>query len=100
MLFRSHGRFQVLEVNVPTNMPASRLVTEGAHGYSRNPMYVGFVAILVGFGVALNSVWMGLSFLPMLLYLSFYVIPREEAYLTRAFGEEYALYQKTVRRWL
>lgn len=94
-----HGRFQSLGVNVPTNMPVSRLVTEGAHKYSRNPMYVGLISILLGFGLAAGSVWMLASALPMALYISLYVVPREEAYLLRTFGVEYELYRNSVRRW-
>jgi len=95
-----HGRFQALGVNVPTNMPVSRLVTDGAHKYSRNPMYVGFISILIGFGLAAGSIWIFVAALPMALYLAFYVVPREEAYLTRTFGEKYETYRKSVRRWL
>jgi len=95
-----HGRFQSLGVNVPSNMPASQLVTDGAHKYSRNPMYVGFISILLGLGIAAGSVWMIASALPMALYLSLYVIPREEAYLVRAFGDKYSTYRKSVRRWI
>lgn len=95
-----HGRFQALGVNVPTNMPVSRLVTDGAHKYSRNPMYVGFIAILSGLGVAVGSVWMLFSAVPMALYLALYVVPKEEAYLIRKFGKKYENYQKSVRRWM
>ncbi|MCJ2164309.1 MULTISPECIES: isoprenylcysteine carboxylmethyltransferase family protein [unclassified Pseudodesulfovibrio] len=95
-----HGRFRSLGVNVPTNLPVSRLVTDGAYQYSRNPMYVGFMSILVGLGVAIGSLWMLASALLMFLYLSIYVIPREEAYLGRRFGAEYKTYRNIVRRWL
>ncbi|SDK75233.1 Protein-S-isoprenylcysteine O-methyltransferase Ste14 [Maridesulfovibrio ferrireducens] len=95
-----HARFKSLGVNVPTDMPASQLVTDGAHQYSRNPMYVGFIAILLGLGIAVDSVWMLVSALPMTLYLSFYVIPKEEAYLLRTFGAEFKTYCKYVRKWL
>jgi protein-S-isoprenylcysteine O-methyltransferase Ste14 len=36
----------------------------------------------------------------MLLYLDRYVIPREEAYLGRAFGENYRAYRAKTRRWI
>ena len=92
--------FKSLGVNVRPNKPASRLVTTGAHCISRNPMYVGMVSFLVGVGWAAGSVPMLLSAIPMLLYLDWYVIPREEKYLGRTFGEEYKAYCKKVRRWL
>ena len=95
-----HGIFRGLGVNVPTNLPASELVSRGAYRFSRNPMYVGFVAILLGIGLAVGSYWMLLSGLPMALYLALYVVPREEAYLTRAFGDDFLTYRRAVRRWL
>jgi protein-S-isoprenylcysteine O-methyltransferase Ste14 len=63
-------------------------------------MYVGFVAILLGLGWACGSLAMLLSAVPMFLYLDWYVIPREEKYLLRRFGEDYQTYCRRVRRWL
>jgi len=95
-----HGRFQDLNTAVKTILPASLLVTEGAYRYSRNPMYVGFLAILAGIGLAARSFWILAFVLPLALYLSFYVIPREEAYLARRFGQAFEAYCKKVRRWI
>jgi protein-S-isoprenylcysteine O-methyltransferase Ste14 len=95
-----HGRFRKLGVNVMTVRPASRLVTDGAHRISRNPMYVGLLTLLAGIGLATASVWLGGMVVPLLAYFQFYVIPREEAYLARRFGTEYADYRRKVRRWL
>ncbi len=95
-----HTLFTRLGVNVKTIRPASRLVAAGAYAWSRNPMYVGFLAILAGLGLAAGSVWMALTVVPMGLYLNWYVIPREEAYLARRFGSDYAAYKQSVRRWL
>lgn len=95
-----HGRFKQLGVAVKTFKPATRLVTDGAHGHSRNPMYVGFVAILAGLSLSAGSIPMLLSAVVMFLYLDRYVIAREESYLRRAFGEDYKTYCGRVRRWL
>lgn len=95
-----HGRFKILGVNVKTNLPASLLVQEGAYRYSSNPMYVGFLALLAGIGLIAGSAWIVLAALPLAAYLEYYVTPREEAYLHRAFGREYDAYRRTVRRWL
>jgi protein-S-isoprenylcysteine O-methyltransferase Ste14 len=56
-------------------------------------MYAG-IAILVG------SVWALVLLIPLTLFISNVVIRREEAYLLRAFGEEYARYKMHVRRWV
>lgn len=95
-----HTLFTTLGVSVKTILPASRLVTAGAYRRSRNPMYVGFLAILAGAGLAAGSMWMVLTAVPMALYLGLYVVPREEAYLARRFGTDYETYRRNVRRWL
>ena len=94
------GLFHVRGVNPAPNRPASQLVTAGAYRFSRNPMYVGLVAILAGLGIAAGSWPILVSAVPMFLYLDSYVIAREEAYLGRTFGADYAAYCQSVRRWL
>lgn len=95
-----HGRFKALEVSVVTVRPASLLVTGGAYLFSRNPMYIGILALFAGVAMCVESAWLCAALLVFFLYLSLYVIPREEAYLSRRFGSEYADYCKQVRRWL
>lgn len=62
--------------------------------------YTGLAAIYLG-GVLLANIWWPLFMLPIaMLQLYMLVIRREEAYLTRAFGDRYLDYQRRVRRWL
>jgi protein-S-isoprenylcysteine O-methyltransferase Ste14 len=80
--------------------PASRLVHFGPYRWTRNPQYVGFVAIYFGLAVVANSVW-PFVFLPVVLALLItVVIAREERYLHGVFGREYADYCRRVKRWL
>jgi protein-S-isoprenylcysteine O-methyltransferase Ste14 len=80
--------------------PASRLVTAGPYRWSRNPMYVGFVAMYLGFALIMNSIW-PLALLPaVVLVLEFVVIAREERYLRTVFGSEYEEYCRRVKRWI
>lgn len=95
-----HGRFVSVGTAVKTCRPASELVTGGAYRFSRNPMYVGFIAVLLGFGVAVGSLAMTLSAAAMFFYLDRYMVPREERYLRSRFGEAYDAYRRDVRRWL
>ncbi len=95
-----HQRFQRLGVEVKTCRPARALVDSAAYRFSRNPMYVGMLAILAGLGLASDSVWLLLAAAAMTLYLGLYMVPREERYLAAAFGAEYADYCRRVRRWL
>lgn len=80
--------------------PTSVLITTGFYRWSRNPIYVGFCLFNIGIGVALNSLWIVLSFIPGAILVYYIAIAREEAYLEREFGEEYLAYKRKVRRWL
>ena len=77
-----------------------RLVTSGPYRFSRNPIYVTFVLILVAIGIAANSAWFLAAALLGLILLDRLVIRREEALLQGLFGEDYAAYRTRVRRWL
>jgi protein-S-isoprenylcysteine O-methyltransferase Ste14 len=79
--------------------PTTSLITSGFYAWSRNPIYVGFCLFNIGIGIAFNSVWIVLSFIPGAVLVYYIAIAREEAYLERKFGEEYLAYQRRVRRW-
>lgn len=80
--------------------PTTSIVTTGVYAWSRNPIYAGFCLINIGIGVATNSLWIFLSFIPAALLLYYIAIAKEEAYLEKKFGEEYLAYKRKVRRWI
>ena len=96
----AHEKFKRIGTNVPTNLPATTFVLQGAYRFSRNPMYVGGSAFFLGIGLLVGSLWILAAYLPLGLYLWLYLIPREEAYMERVFGDEYRTYCRRVRRWL
>ena len=96
----AYEAFERIGTSVPTNRPASAFLIDGVYKRSRNPMYVGGSAFFLGLGIVSGSLWMIAAFVPLGLYLSLYVVPREEAYMERAFGEDYRQYRMRVRRWL
>ena len=85
----------------PVNLDsASSLVTGGVFGYTRNPMYVGFAAMLIGWAVCLSSPWALLGPVVFVLFTTRFQIIPEERVMNSKFGQEYAEYWATVRRWL
>jgi len=76
------------------------LSTAGPYSMVRNPLYLGNLAGVVGFGFAVEqpllAVFLGLVF--ALFYPS--VVAREEEKLGRLFGERYAAYRRSVPRWV
>ena len=78
----------------------SEIVTGGVFGISRNPIYLGFVCLLIGFPFIFGIYW-GLILSPLFIILmNTLVIQHEEAYLEKKFGDGYARYKSRVRRWL
>ena len=86
--------------NVPTNRPTTTIVDRGPYRLTRNPIYLGMVLGLIGFAIALNSLWLLLTLVPFALVIRYGVVAREEAYLERKFGDDYRRYRARVRRWL
>jgi len=80
--------------------PASSLQTGGVYAISRNPMYVGLLFVYLGITCFIGN-WWNIILLPLLIFImQAYVIKSEEKYLERAFGDEFIVYKKRVRRWL
>ena len=78
----------------------SSVVRSGIYGYSRNPMYLGMLLVLVAWGawlVNLASLALAAAFVA---YLNRFQIGPEERAMARNFGAAYEDYLHQVRRWL
>src|SRR4029450_10780479 len=80
--------------------PTTALVTAGPFRYSRNPIYVALTLLYLGVAFLVNTLWILLLVVPVLVVIRYGVIAREEAYLARKFGDAYRQYTAQVRRWL
>jgi protein-S-isoprenylcysteine O-methyltransferase Ste14 len=80
--------------------PTSSIIKGGLYRYSRNPIYVGFVIVGIGFALAFNTLWMLVGVIVFVAIATKYVIAREEKYLEAKFGEAYSDYRRETRRWL
>lgn len=79
---------------------ASSLVTTGIYRFTRNPMYLGMLLILLGW-----AVWLAhpLSFLMLPLFVAYmnrFQIRPEERVLRAKFGESFNTYARAARRWI
>jgi protein-S-isoprenylcysteine O-methyltransferase Ste14 len=78
----------------------AQLVTSGIYSFTRNPVYLGFLLILIGISLDSGSYW-GILLAPVLVILfNQFVIRPEEEYLASKFGEQFTSYKAKVRRWL
>jgi protein-S-isoprenylcysteine O-methyltransferase Ste14 len=83
---------------MPFGTPA-QLLTSGPFRFSRNPLYVALILVLIAFSALLDSAWV-LATVPVLaVALRTYIVPGEEARLLSLFGGQYAAYISRVRRW-
>ena len=79
---------------------ASALVTGGIFRFTRNPMYVGFTALLLAWASYLATPWMLSGPLFFVLFINRFQITPEERVMSAKFGSAYDDYRKRVRRWL
>ena len=88
-------------VNPTKPNQATSLVIKGIYRISRNPMYLGFLLLLIAWGVYLAHL-PSLLLLPTIfvIYMNNFQIPSEEEALHIKFGEDFILYKSKVRRWL
>lgn len=80
--------------------PSTSLVAAGPYRFSRNPIYVGFALAYAGFAIGMDSPTALAGLIPCLVVIDRFVIAREERYLAAKFGDAYAAYARSVRRWL
>lgn len=84
---------------LPGQVPA-QLVTHGPFRLSRNPIYLGDVAVLGGFLLAMDAP-AGLTLVPFFIWLLHdRFIRQEEAIIAAQFGPAFDDWQRRVRRWI
>ena len=79
---------------------ASSLVANGIYRYTRNPMYLGMLLVLIGWAVYLARPWALLVLPAFVVYMNRFQIGPEERALEAIFGAEFDAYRNRVRRWL
>jgi len=79
---------------------ASTIVVTGLYHYTRNPMYLGLLLVLFGWGLYLSNL---VSFIVLPLFVAVLTkmqIQPEERILSDKFGTSYTDYLRQVRRWI
>ena len=79
---------------------SSALVTQGLYRYTRNPIYLGMVLVLLGVAVLLGSATAFLVVPVFAVLVQKRFIEAEEAALEQKFGGAYGDYRQRVRRWI
>ena len=93
--FATFGRGTPAPIDAP-----KKLVVRGLYRYTRNPMYVGVLATVLGWALAYRVT----ALVPYALLLGVcfhtFIVGYEEPHLRRTFGSEYDTYRARVPRWV
>ncbi len=79
--------------------PPRRFVETRAYRHTRNPMYLAYIAVIVGEALLFRSTALLIYAAVLWAIAHFYVVLREEPLLERRFGDAYADYRRRVPRW-
>lgn len=79
---------------------SSAVVTSGIYRLTRNPMYLGFLLVVIAWAVYLANPWTLIGPLGFILYMNRFQIAPEERILTARFGATFEQYMRAVRRWI
>jgi protein-S-isoprenylcysteine O-methyltransferase Ste14 len=80
--------------------PPKILVPHGPYRFVRNPMYIGGISMLLGWGLYLTSVSVALCALIAFPLIHTFVVLAEEPGLRKRFGKTYEDYCRAVPRWI
>jgi protein-S-isoprenylcysteine O-methyltransferase Ste14 len=80
--------------------PTTALVTRGPYSFSRNPIYLALVLILLALTIHSASLWFMVLTAVFWVAVQLLTVRKEEAYLANEFQEQYARYKSSVRQWI
>jgi protein-S-isoprenylcysteine O-methyltransferase Ste14 len=92
--------FKKAETTVKPFEESKVLIQDGVFRLSRNPMYLGFAAILLGISVLLRSLSPYLVVVGFVILIELMFIRSEEQMLEEKFGDEWMRYRSRVRKWV
>jgi protein-S-isoprenylcysteine O-methyltransferase Ste14 len=95
-LFAEGGMFTPRAGRLDPNV----LLRSGPYRYVRNPMALGALTVLAGWGLAQRSVTILLFALCMAALMHVFVAFVEEPKRERRFGQSYRAYKSRVHRWM
>ncbi|MFH4829852.1 methyltransferase family protein [Vibrio diabolicus] len=79
---------------------ASSVVRTGVFAFSRNPMYMALLLLIIAIGLWWQHLSVVLCSVVFVSYMNRFQIKPEERVLERLFGEGYVDYKNHVRRWI
>ena len=78
----------------------NKLITSGIYKYSRNPMYLGFLMIVISTSIYYLNIFSIITPILFYFWINRFQIKREEIFLTKKFGQKYISYKSKTRKWI
>lgn len=100
LLVIAGGLFKQADTDLVPFREVRALVTGGVYRFTRNPMYLGMVLVLLGTAVTVGAATALLVPPLFMLIIEMRFIRLEEAMLLQLFPQEFPAYCQRVRRWL
>lgn len=100
LMITAWAQFRVRQTAICPTARASSMVTKGVFRFTRNPMYLGMVLMMLGLALGMGSYPVATAALVFFLILQRVFIPYEEQRLAEWFGIDYLAYRARVRRWI
>lgn len=79
---------------------SSALITDGVFRFSRNPMYLGFVLVLLGIAVLVRTLTPYGVVIAFAIWTDRTYVAVEERMLAEKFGAQWEAYRRRTRRWI
>tara|TARA_B100001287_G_C22343175_1_gene371680 strand:- start:74 stop:517 length:444 start_codon:yes stop_codon:yes gene_type:complete len=76
------------------------LVTSGIYKYSRNPMYLGLLIVIISTSIFYLNVFSITTPFIFYFWMNKFQIEREEIFLAEKFGQKYITYKSKTRKWI
>jgi protein-S-isoprenylcysteine O-methyltransferase Ste14 len=93
-------QFKKTKTAVSPTAKSSLIVTNGLYRYTRNPMYLGMLTILLGASFLMGTIHSLFAPAAFFLIIDNVFVPYEEDKLLTQFGDEYSDYMRGTRRWV
>ncbi len=93
--FATFGRGTPAPIDAP-----KKLVVRGLYRYSRNPMYLGVLTVILAWAVLFQAASLAAYAVLVATAFHLFILFYEEPHLEHEFGSDYTSYKSEVGRWL
>lgn len=100
VMLQAWWQFKQADVAICPTEKTAELITDGIYRFTRNPMYLGMVMMLVGVAMFVGTLPFYVAAGTLFAILNFVFCPYEETKLAGTFGNRFEQYRNRVRRWL